>query len=177
METAHWKRADADFLRKTTRRAVRPRDLRLGETWVNRVLYSETSGNIIIAGAYLCWTQKPAVLRIRGHMTKAIWTKPLSIISGALACFCLYVGPTTLLFLPPGNGEHSYWDWSRVVYGVLPTILSAGLIVLAGWLWSRGIGHASLGEYISYAFSAVVGGLVLFWIVLIIIAHLLGRIP
>ncbi len=81
-------------------------------------------------------------------MTKEIWTKALSIISGAVACLCFYIGPTTLPLLPPGNDESSYWDRGRVVYGVLPTILSVGLIVLAGWLWSRGGRHASLGTYI-----------------------------
>ena len=106
----------------------------------------------------------------------AIWMKVLSIISGALACFCLYLGPTTLLLLPPGNND-SYWDRGRVVYGVLPTILGAGLIVLAGWLWSCGDGRASLVRYLGNAFSAVVGALMLFWVVLIVIAHLQGWIP
>ena len=104
-------------------------------------------------------------------VTKAIWTRALSIISGALACLCFYIGPTTLLFLPPGN-EDVYWDSGRVVYGVLPTILGAGLVVLAGWLWSRGDGRASLVRYLGNAFSAVVGALVLFWVVLIVIAHI-----
>ncbi len=110
-------------------------------------------------------------------MTKASWPKVFSVISGAAACLCLYIGPTTLLLLPPGNDEQIYWDGFRVAYGVLPTIAGAGLIVLAAWLWSRGVGHGSLRTYLGSAFSAVVGALVLFWIVLIVIAHLTGRIP
>jgi hypothetical protein len=106
-------------------------------------------------------------------MAKPIWMKALSVISGVLACFCLYMGPTILLWVPPGDGE-PYWSRQLALYGVLPTVLSAGLIVLTGYLWSRGSGHASLSANLGNAFNAVLGGLVLVWIVLILIYHLKG---
>jgi hypothetical protein len=109
-------------------------------------------------------------------MAKLIWSRSLSLISGALGGFLLYLGSGMLLLVPPGNGER-YWDWHLVAYGVFPTILSACLIVLAGWLWSLGGDRPSLGAFIRNSFNLVVAGVVLFWIVLVIIAHLRARIP
>jgi len=73
-------------------------------------------------------------------------------------------------------GEH-YLSWGRVVYGVAPTVLSLGLLTLAGWFWSRAGGPATLGTYVQRAFLGVVGLVVLFWIGLIVIAHLQGGFP
>jgi hypothetical protein len=101
--------------------------------------------------------------------------KILSVISGLLASVCLYFGPAVLLLVPRGRHE-PYLDWPTVFYGISPTILGVILIVLAGWLWGRG-GPTAIGTRIRRAFNLAVGGVVLFWIVLIVIAHLEGRIP
>jgi hypothetical protein len=81
-----------------------------------------------------------------------------------------------LLVVPGGPGE-PYLDWRRVAYGVAPTVLSIGLLILAGWFWSRSGGPASLGTCVQRAFLWAIGLVVLFWVGLIVVAHLQGRIP
>jgi hypothetical protein len=108
-------------------------------------------------------------------MTNAIWMKVFSVITEALACFCLYYG-TGMLLLVPGDPAEHYLVWGRVVYGVVPVVLSLGLLILTGWLWSRA-GSATLGTYVKRAFLGAAGLVVLFWVGLIVIAHLQGRIP
>jgi|SRR6266446_187183 len=103
-------------------------------------------------------------------------TKILGVVAGLLGCFGLYYGTGMMLVVPGFPGEH-YLSWGRVVYGVAPTVLSLGLLTLAGWFWSRAGGPATLGTYVQRAFLGVVGLVVLFWIGLIVIAHLQGRIP
>ena len=105
-----------------------------------------------------------------------IGTRVLSAITEALGCFYLYYGTAMMLIVPGNPGEH-YLNWGRFVYGIAPTVLSLGLLTLAGWFWSRAGGPASLRTYIQRAFLAAVGLVVLFWIGLIVIAHLQGRIP
>jgi drug/metabolite transporter (DMT)-like permease len=107
-------------------------------------------------------------------VVKLSGTKTLSIIAGALAGVCFYVASAMLFFIPPVD-EDPYWHLIVWVGG--PGVLGLALIVLAAWLWSRGNRHASLWNYLGYAFTAVVGGLVLVWIVLIAIARLKGQIP
>jgi hypothetical protein len=81
-----------------------------------------------------------------------------------------------MLVVPGYPGEH-YLNWDRMLYGVAPTVLSFGLLTLAGWFWSRAGGPASLGMYVQRAFLAAIGLVIAFWIGLIVIAHLKGQIP
>jgi len=99
--------------------------------------------------------------------------KILGVVAGLVGCFCLYYGTFTMLVLPGYPGER-YLSWGRVVYGVGPTVLSFGLLTLAGWLWSRVGGPATLGTYVQRAFLGAAGLVVLFWCGLIVIAHLQG---
>jgi hypothetical protein len=109
-------------------------------------------------------------------MNNKIGTRVLSAIAEALGCFFLYFGAFMLLVVPGGPGE-PYLDWRRIAYGAAPTALSIGLLILAGWFWSRSGGVASLGTYVQRAFLVAIGLVVLFWVGLIVVAHLQGRIP
>jgi len=109
-------------------------------------------------------------------MNSRIGTRVCSAIAEVLGCFCLYYGTGMMLVIPGYPGER-YLSWGRILYGVVPTMLSVGFIVLAGRLWSRAGGPAPLGAYIKRAFLVAAGLVVLFWISLIVIAHLEGRIP
>jgi hypothetical protein len=100
----------------------------------------------------------------------------LGAITEALGCFCLYYGTAMMLIVPGYPGEH-YLSWGRFIYGFAPTVLSLGLLALAGWFWSRAGGPASLGTYVQRAFLGAAGLVLLFWVGLIVIAHLQGRIP
>jgi hypothetical protein len=102
-------------------------------------------------------------------------SKILSVISGLIASVCFYFGLGMLLLVPHGRHE-PYLDWPTILYGISPTILGVILIVLAGWLWGRG-GPAPISTRIRKALNLAVGAVVLFWIALIVIAHLEGRIP
>ncbi len=102
--------------------------------------------------------------------------KTLGVIAGLLGCVCLYIGAFVLLLIPRFPGE-IYLAWHRILYGVAPTASSLGLLALAGWFWSRAGGPGTLGTYIQRAFLGAVGLVVLFWIGLIVIANLQGRIP
>ncbi|MBZ5580369.1 MAG: hypothetical protein LAP40_27765 [Acidobacteriia bacterium] len=96
----------------------------------------------------------------------------MKIISGILfsgACFLLYYGGTMLLLVPGYPGE-SYFAAKRMLYGALPTLLSAGFLVSAGWLWTRSGSTISLKKAIANSFSWAVGAVTLFWLVLVIIA-------
>ena len=78
-----------------------------------------------------------------------------------------------LLLVPGGPGEF-YLDWRRVAYGVAPTVLSIGFLILAGWFWSRSGGPVSLGTYVQRAFLWAIGLVVLFWVGLIVVASPAG---
>ena len=81
-----------------------------------------------------------------------------------------------LLFVPGGPRE-PYLNWRMAAYGIAPTVLSLVLLTLAGWFWSRSGGPASLSTYIQRAFLLAIGLVILFWVGLIVVAHLQGRIP
>jgi hypothetical protein len=99
-----------------------------------------------------------------------------SCVSEALGCFCFYYG-TTMLFVVPGGPGEPYLDWPRVKYGIAPTVLSIIFICLSGWLWSRSGPPASLDKNLKRAFQGAVAAVVLFWVGLVIAAHLLGKMP
>jgi hypothetical protein len=102
--------------------------------------------------------------------------KILAVVAGLLGCFCLYFG-TAMMLLVPGYPGERYLNWATIAYGVAPTVLSLGLLTLAGWFWSRAGGPATLGTYVQRAFLWAAGLVVLFWVGLIVIAHLQGCIP
>jgi hypothetical protein len=104
-----------------------------------------------------------------------ILMKGMGFIAGGLACFFLYYG-TAMLFMVPGSPAAAYFGKPRIVYGFVPTALSIALLVLAGWFWSRAT-SGSLGKSIGLAFRWSISLIVLFWVGLIVVAHLQGRIP
>ena len=110
------------------------------------------------------------------HLRSGIWAKVFSVITEALGCFGLYYGAVMLLLVPRDPAEN-YFVSGRVTYGVVPVVLSVGLFILAGWLWSQAGGPATLGTYVKRAFLGAVGVVVLFGVGLIVVAHLQGRIP
>jgi len=108
-------------------------------------------------------------------MKSTIWTRVFSAIAEALGCVCLYFG-TGMLLVVPGGPTEPYLDWRMFAYGIAPTVLSAVLLSLAGWLWSRSGGPASVGTYIKRAFQGAIGVVVLFWVGLIVVGRLKGWI-
>jgi hypothetical protein len=79
---------------------------------------------------------------------------------------------TTMLFLVPGDVGENYLKslvTGRFRWGVLPTISSALLMVLIGWLWngSRGTRRTTKAAYLLAA-----GAVLLFWLGLIIVADI-----
>jgi len=111
------------------------------------------------------------------NVTKnSVWLKILSMLAEVVGCVSLYLGTGMLLVVPGGPGE-PYLDRRMVAYGIAPTILSAILFLLAGWLWSRSGGPAGVRTYIRRAFQGALAMVTLFWVGLIVIAHLEGRIP
>ena len=109
-------------------------------------------------------------------MNDRIRTRIFSAVAEALGCFFLYVG-TFVLLLVPRFPEESYLAWHRILYGVAPTVLSIALLTLAGWLWNRSGGAASLNTSVQRAFLVAIGLVALFLVGLIMVANLQGRIP
>lgn len=85
------------------------------------------------------------------------------------ACFSLYYGSGMLLLFPATPGEGYFAAW-RILYGVLPTLLSAVLLVVVGWLWTRTGSAVGLERAIGNSFSWAIGAVLLFWIGVLIIA-------
>jgi hypothetical protein len=88
------------------------------------------------------------------------------------ACVLFYMG-TTMLFLVPGDPGENYFRSliaGRFLYGVLPTVSSALLMALIGWLWAGSHGDTRRSIKLTYWFVA--GAVLLFWIGLIIRADL-----
>jgi hypothetical protein len=108
-------------------------------------------------------------------MTSKIWGKVFSIIAEITACGCLYSAVMTLSF-PMDRGE-SFLNSFRVIYGIVPALLSVGLPIAAGWLWSRSGAPESAEIYIKRAFVATVGAVVLFFVCVVVIGRLTGQIP
>lgn len=74
-----------------------------------------------------------------------------------------------MLLVVPGYPGESYFAAKRMLYGILPTLLSVALLFTVGWLWTRSGSSVGLGKSIVNSFSRAVGSLVLFWIGLMII--------
>jgi len=96
--------------------------------------------------------------------------KVLSIGIAVVACGLLYFG-TGMLLLVPGFPGESYFTSGRMIYGAVPTMSSAALLVLAGWLWSRAVGDTEWSKFVGKAFSWAIAAVVVFWIGLIIISQ------
>jgi hypothetical protein len=86
----------------------------------------------------------------------------------------LYYGGVMLLLVPRAIGE-SYFATGRVLYGVLPVLLSAALLIVTGWLWTSSGSSTELRKSIANSFCWAVGAVVTFWITLIIIARFRGQ--
>lgn len=89
---------------------------------------------------------------------------------------CLYFAVVTLLMIPVYPGD-SYLNRFRVVYGIVPGLLRLSLPVVAGWLWSRSGEPANAETYIQRAFVGAVGGVVLFFVGLVVVGRMKGWIP
>jgi hypothetical protein len=109
-------------------------------------------------------------------MNSKITLRVFSTLTEALGCFCLYFG-TAMLFVVPGDPGEPFLVWSRIKYGIAPTVLSVALICLAGWLWSRSGPSLPLSTYVKRAFQGALAALVLLWAGLIVVAHVYGTIP
>jgi uncharacterized membrane protein YidH (DUF202 family) len=73
-----------------------------------------------------------------------------------------------MLLLVPGYPGENYFAAKRILFGVLPTMASVAILVLAAWLWSRSREAVNLGKSIVALFLSAIGAIVLFWIVVII---------
>ncbi|HEV8415296.1 MAG TPA: hypothetical protein VGQ49_17020 [Bryobacteraceae bacterium] len=92
------------------------------------------------------------------------------------ACALLYYGSGMLLLVPGDLGE-SYLKslfGGRFLYGVTPTLASAVLLVIVGWLWDRSNGSPDPLKTIGRSFAFAGGAIALFWIGLIIVADIRG---
>lgn len=87
-----------------------------------------------------------------------------------IASVLLYYGTTMLFFVPAQPGH--YFDLNLVIYGMLPTLTSAALLVAVGWLWVRSGSSLTLKKAIGRSFSLAIAGILIFWIGLIIMADL-----
>ena len=85
------------------------------------------------------------------------------------ACGLLYFGSGILLFVPGYRGE-SYFSSGRVTYGVLPTITSALLLTVVGWLWSRKSGDLKRSLKRTYSLASMAVGII--WTALWVIGGL-----
>ena len=95
--------------------------------------------------------------------------KIVSILVFIGACVLLYFGSGMLMVVQGYPGE-GYFAPRRILYGVLPTILSAALLVSVGWLWTRSDSAVSLRKAIANSFAWALGAIGLFWIGLLIVA-------
>lgn len=95
--------------------------------------------------------------------------KVTSILLFAAACVMLYFG-TGMLFVVPGYPGEGYFVTKRILYGLLPTISSAGLLVAVGWLWGRSSKPEEYVRYVKRSFLYAIAAISLFWLGLIIIA-------
>jgi hypothetical protein len=95
--------------------------------------------------------------------------KSVSIFLFVVACVILYFG-TGMLFVVPGYPGEGYFVPKRILYGLLPTMSSAGLLVAVGWLWGRSSKPEEYGKYVKRSFVYAVAVISLFWLGLIIIA-------
>jgi hypothetical protein len=92
-----------------------------------------------------------------------------SILLFAAACLLLNFG-TGMLFVVPGYPGEGYFVTKRILYGLLPTVCSAALLVAVGWLWSRSSKPEDYMKYVKRSFLYAMVAISLFWLGLIIIA-------
>jgi hypothetical protein len=93
------------------------------------------------------------------------------------ACVLLHYGTGTL-FLVPGDPGESYIKSlfaGRFLFGVVPTLSSAVLLVIVGWLWDRSNGTVNHKETIATTFSLAVAATVFGWIGVMIVGGIWDR--
>jgi len=93
------------------------------------------------------------------------------------ACVLLHYGTGTL-FLVPGDPGESYIKSlfaGRFLFGVVPTLASAVLLVIVGWLWDRSNGSTNLRGTIATTLSLSVAATLVGWIGVMIVGGILDR--
>ena len=101
------------------------------------------------------------------------WNRALSIVAEVGGCVGLYFAWVMLTIVPGTPGE-PYLNWARVAYGLVPALLAACFLTLAGWLWKRSGGLASTTSYVQKAFLVALVAVPLFFESLYIYARLRG---
>jgi hypothetical protein len=99
-------------------------------------------------------------------------TKATCVLLFVGACSLFLYGSATLLLVPGDIGEsylRSVLTW-RFLPGVVPTLASAVLLVIVGWLWDRSTGSTDPVKAIANSFAFAGGAIALFWIGLTIVA-------
>lgn len=95
--------------------------------------------------------------------------KVASIFLFAAASLLLYYG-CVMLFIAPGTPGGQYFSSGRVLYGVIPTVLALGLLLLATWLWPvSNVSLIAFGKRFKNILSWTLAGISLFWIFLILL--------
>jgi hypothetical protein len=102
-----------------------------------------------------------------------MWQRLAGALLFVAASVALYFG-NGMLLLMPGDPYHRepYFDRTRVIYGVLPFLLSVALSIAVGFLWARAPNWDKVKRAIGIAFSCAVAAVLLFWAGLIIRADL-----
>jgi hypothetical protein len=88
------------------------------------------------------------------------------------ACFLFLCGSAMLLLVPgyPGESYIKSLVQGRFLYGVVPTLASAVLLVMVGWLWDRSNDSPDPVKSIGKSFAYAGGAIALFWIGMLIVA-------
>jgi hypothetical protein len=97
------------------------------------------------------------------NVTKRIAALPFFVA----ACVSLYFGSGMLLLVPGYPGE-SYFAKERFIYGVLPALLSIGLLMVTAAIWVRSGISMTFRDAASLAFALAVTTIILFWVGLIL---------
>lgn len=97
------------------------------------------------------------------------------VVRGALfivGCALLYYSTIMLLFVPSTHRE-GYFATNRIMYGVMPFLLSAALFTIVGFLSARSTSSGSAVRSIANTFAYAVCAVVLFDIGGLIVAGLI----
>jgi hypothetical protein len=104
-------------------------------------------------------------------------TKVICLLLFIGACVLLHYG-SGMLFLVPSDPGESYIKSlfaGRFLFGVVPTLSSAVLLVVVGRLWDRSNGSVNHKETIATTFSLAVAATVFGWIGVMIVGGILDR--
>jgi hypothetical protein len=92
------------------------------------------------------------------------FTNPVSVTFGAIGWVGICCGTVVLVM-----GER---DPALGVYGLLPTLLSLGILAAGGRLWSQSDDQGSLAAYVGVAFASAAGLIALVEVGSILLFHL-----